>query len=165
MSSTAPPPSPPPPRYLAMTMTMTMTMTLKAGLVLAASVFFVECIKAQQFTDLPLYNIYPGVSDACTQALNTTVANCPAFLGVVSVNNPRLSSDQLKSLCTIDCHNSLTSARQTIAQGCTNASSDIIVYDYIAYPGNRLLVCSCARAMLSDRTRSHSRHRSFPVHL
>ena len=150
---------------MAIIMAMNTTMTLKAAFALVASLVFVKCTKAQQFTDLPLYNVYPGVSDACTNALNTTVTNCPGFLGVVSVNNPRLNSNQLQTLCTTSCRSSLTSARQTIAQGCTNTSADIIVYDNIAYPGIHFLVNSSVAAVCFDRICSYSHHRSFPIYL
>jgi hypothetical protein len=39
---------------------------------------------AQQFSDVPLPVNYPGISDGCFDALNTTVT-CPAFLIDISI--------------------------------------------------------------------------------
>jgi hypothetical protein len=93
-----------------------------------------EGINAQRFDNFMLAVDYPGISHACADALNTTVSNCPYFLGSVSINNPRLDSDQLSLLCTSACRTSLTSVRQTIANGC-NQDSDIISLDDIDWPG------------------------------
>lgn len=96
--------------------------------------FLGEGINAQRFDEFMLAVDYPGIGDTCADALNTTVSNCPYFLGSVSIDNPRLDSDQLSLLCTSDCRTSLTSVRQTIATGC-NQDSDIISLDDIDWPG------------------------------
>lgn len=77
---------------------------------------------------------YPGLSDSCLQALNTTVTNCPGFLGSISVDNPRLRSEQLSWLCTSDCQTSLQDVRKTIVNGCS-AKSDNITYGGTVWPG------------------------------
>jgi hypothetical protein len=80
---------------------------------------------------------YPGLSDRCLEALNTTVTGCPLLLSSVSVENPRLSSDQLAALCTTSCRGSLTGVRSTIKLGCI-APNDTIEFDSVVYPGNVL---------------------------
>ena len=91
-------------------------------------------IIAQQLEGLISPVNYPEISDPCSQALNTTVASCPAFLRDIALDNPRLTSDQLSYLCTPDCHTSLTNVRKTIADGCS-AKSDVIFFDGIYWPG------------------------------
>ncbi|CZT52812.1 uncharacterized protein RSE6_14192 [Rhynchosporium secalis] len=91
----------------------------------------------QQFTDLPLPASWPGISDLCFNALNSTVS-CPAFLGVVSVDNERLNAEQLTSLCTASCLSSLNSVRQTIIGGC-KAADDKILLDDIVYPATYIV--------------------------
>ena len=76
---------------------------------------------------------YPGISEACARALKTTVSRCPSFLGEVSGDNPRLTSEQLAELCTSDCHASLTSVQEAIATGCNKADS--IFLNGIDQPG------------------------------
>lgn len=77
---------------------------------------------------------YPGISQSCSEALNTTLPGCPWLLFSVSVDNPRLTPNELSQLCTSDCHASLKSARKIIAEGC-NHDSDIIAYDETNWPG------------------------------
>ena len=48
--------------------------------------------------------------------------------------NDLLNADQLQNLCVDSCYTSLTSARQVIQTACTQ-STDVIVYEDIAYPG------------------------------
>jgi hypothetical protein len=78
---------------------------------------------------------YPGLSNGCLTALNTTVANCPSLLNTASVDNPRLNSEQLDALCTTPCRSALTNARNTIKAGCS-APNDTIIVDAVVYPGN-----------------------------
>jgi hypothetical protein len=112
--------------------------------------------QAQQFSDLPLNASWPGVSNSCFQALNTTVS-CPGIPGTwlywvccfsftfldpnVCLNpatkfrsNPRMSPEKLTALCVPACLASLNSVRQTIQRACT-LSADIINSDGITYPG------------------------------
>ncbi|KAK3946802.1 hypothetical protein QBC32DRAFT_248799 [Pseudoneurospora amorphoporcata] len=77
---------------------------------------------------------YPGLSSGCLTALNTTVAACPAFLASVSVDNPRLNTDQLSALCTTACRTGLTSVRSTIAAACKAAADTIELPDGVVYP-------------------------------
>lgn len=77
---------------------------------------------------------YPGLSSGCLTALNTTVAACPALLASVSVDNPRLNTDQLSALCTTACRTGLTSVRSTIAAACKAATDTIELPDGVVYP-------------------------------
>lgn len=79
---------------------------------------------------------YPGISESCKHALNTTVQKCPSFLGDVSEDNPRLISAQLSELCTSDCQTSLTDVRKTIVSGCKK--TDVITYEGADWPGKLL---------------------------
>lgn len=110
----------------------TMIFSRHWGFILLA--LLAEHINAQVFPNLLLGIDYPGISDSCSTALNTTLTSCPSLLGSVSVDNPRLDSDSLALLCTSDCQSELTSVRQTIASGC-DLASDIITYEDIDYPG------------------------------
>ncbi|RMX79389.1 hypothetical protein D0869_08345 [Hortaea werneckii] len=93
----------------------------------------VHLVQAQQLKDgHPAFMSYPGISNACETALNTTV-DCPAFLQKVSVKNAILDLDQVQALCTGSCVTDLQSARSDIASACT-ADTDVIVYDDVAYP-------------------------------
>ncbi|KAI7559619.1 hypothetical protein KC343_g10058, partial [Hortaea werneckii] len=108
-----------------------MTCSRKLFIALAAST--VHVVQAQQLKDgHPAFMSYPGISNACETALNTTV-DCPAFLQRVSVNNAILDLDQVQALCTGSCVTDLQSARSDIASACT-ADTDVIVYDNVAYP-------------------------------
>lgn len=91
-------------------------------------------VDAQIFDNLALGVDYPGISDACADALNSTLSGCPSLLASVSIDNPRLTSDQLSELCTSECRTSLQDVRQEIANAC-NQDSDIISYDGIDWPG------------------------------
>ncbi|KAK4043861.1 hypothetical protein C8A01DRAFT_43236 [Parachaetomium inaequale] len=89
---------------------------------------------AQQFSDALLGNhAYPGLSDQCVEALNTTVKNCPGFLAAASVRMPRLDSSSLDALCTLACRSSLKSVRSIIAAGCRNGK-DVIEISSVVYP-------------------------------
>ena len=96
--------------------------------------FLASSAYAQQFEDKVMGLDYPEISENCLEALNTTVPNCPSFLIRVSVDNPRLNSEQLTALCTPNCRTALTSVRQTIASGC-NLDTDIVEFDGVAWPG------------------------------
>jgi len=48
-----------------------------------------------------------------------------------------LNTDEVNALCVDSCYTSLESARTTIKGVCT-ASTDVIVYNNIAYPGIHL---------------------------
>ena len=111
---------------------VTMIFSRLCGFLLLA--LLTEHINAQVFPNLLLGVDYPGISAACSTALNTTLTTCPSLLGSVSVDNPRLDSASLILLCTSGCQSELTSVRQTIASGC-NLASDIITYEDIDYPG------------------------------
>lgn len=91
-------------------------------------------VNAQRFDNLALGVDYPGISDVCADALNTTLTGCPSLLASVAVDNPRLSSDQLLELCTSGCQTSLRDVRQGIANAC-DQDSDIISYDGVDWPG------------------------------
>lgn len=105
---------------------------------------------------------YPGLSDRCIQALNTTVTGCPAFLSNVALNNPRLNSGQLSALCNKPCRDSLTRVRDVIATAC-NAANDTIQLDAVVYPGKTIdlfpsqplidLSNSCQATLIIDRFR------------
>lgn len=95
---------------------------------------------AQQFNDTVLGNkAYPGLSDQCAEALNTTVKDCPGFLAAASVNMPRLDSSSLELLCTPACRSSLSSVRKVIAEGC-RADKDVIEIRSVVYPGTICLL-------------------------
>lgn len=101
-------------------------------LFLLALSFWAQCLTAQVFENGRFSVDYPGISETCKQALNTTV-KCPSSLGDVSEGNPRLTSEQLSELCTSDCQASLTDVRRTIAHGCNN--TDVITYEAVDWPG------------------------------
>ncbi|KAI7494236.1 hypothetical protein KC367_g8157 [Hortaea werneckii] len=108
-------------------------MTCSRKLFIAFAASTVHVVQAQQLKDgHPAFMSYPGISNACETALNTTV-DCPAFLQRVSVNNAILDLDQVQALCTGSCVTDLQSARSDIASACT-ADTDVIVYDNVAYP-------------------------------
>jgi hypothetical protein len=105
-------------------------LALHVGILAAAG-----AINAQQFNDTVLGNrAYPGLSDQCTEALNTTVKDCPSFMAAASVDMPRLDSSSLDTLCTSACQSSLTSVRNVIAKGC-RADKDVIEIRSVVYPG------------------------------
>ena len=147
---------------------------------------------AQQFSDLPIPPSWPGISNACFDALNTTVS-CPGFLGVVSIksvqrlhafssfllsscesvkiarpdlmdSNERLAPQNLTSLCVASCLTSLNNIRGIIQQGCT-ASADQIVYDDVTYPGKERFFAALLGIMLLTRLRSDVSCRPFHLHL
>lgn len=89
---------------------------------------------AQKLGDLPLSPNWQNVSESCVEALNTTVSDCPSFLGVVSVNTPRLKSDQLEQLCTQACKTSLADVRVTIEAGC-DSHTDTMEWEGVVWPG------------------------------
>ncbi|KAI8152690.1 hypothetical protein K4K49_003054 [Colletotrichum sp. SAR 10_70] len=96
-------------------------------------------VDAQQFTDVKLgYAHYPGLSDSCYQALNTTVQTCPGFLATHAVAVPRLESQMLEALCTPGCQSSLAAARRTIASGC-GAGTDVVEFDRVVYPATYMV--------------------------
>ncbi|KAH6839433.1 hypothetical protein B0I37DRAFT_400041 [Chaetomium sp. MPI-CAGE-AT-0009] len=105
-------------------------------LVLPIGILSIACaVNAQQFNDTVLGNrAYPGLSDECAEALNTTVKDCPGFLAAASVDMPRLDSSSLDVLCTSACRSSLTSVRKVIAEGC-RADKDAIEIRSVVYPG------------------------------
>lgn len=91
-------------------------------------------INGQQFDGTLVGLDYPGVSENCVDALNTTVANCPGFLVRISINNPRLHQEQLDALCTTSCRTGLSNVRQVIAASCGQVT-DTIQVDGVVWPG------------------------------
>ena len=89
-------------------------------------------VSAQQFAGSTFSLAYPGISDACTSALNLTI-NCPAFLADVAIYNDLLSPAQLQALCNNDCSSSLERLQQDIEREC-NTESDVITSDGVTYP-------------------------------
>lgn len=110
--------------------------TRSRALALLVSILFIVCATdAQRFNDTTLGNeAYPGLSDKCVEALNTTVKDCPSFLAAASVDMPRLESSSLKLLCTSACRSSLSSVRRVIDEGC-RADKDVIEIRSVVYPG------------------------------
>lgn len=103
---------------------------------------------AQQFSDGLLgYHVYPGLSDQCAEALNTTITNCASFLATVAVDMPRLDSRSLETLCTATCRSSLSSVRGTIASRC-RGNTDVLEIESIVYPGAGL----CFRGKTSKKS-------------
>lgn len=107
---------------------------------LAAGILSIEGVaNAQQFVDVTLgHDAYPGLSEQCYEALNTTVQSCPGFLAVDLVEMPRLASPMLDALCTPSCSSSLRSVRGVIASGCT-ADTDIIAMGRVVYPATYMI--------------------------
>lgn len=121
-------------------------------------------IRAQQLSGAQMYMGYPGLSTSCEQALNTSVS-CPIFLSPLSAKSvtpgsfsisvlrskeilsflttianthnsgATLDTEEVDALCVDSCYTSLESARTSIQQACT-ASTDVIEFDNIGYPGN-----------------------------
>ncbi|RYP81114.1 hypothetical protein DL770_005977 [Monosporascus sp. CRB-9-2] len=111
-----------------------LTASSRAVALVATILFFVNFSSAQQFSDVLLGNdVYPGLSDQCADALNTTVQSCPGFLATVAVDMPRLDASSLHALCTSSCRSSLTSVRGVIASGC-GSSTDVIEINSVVYP-------------------------------
>jgi hypothetical protein len=101
---------------------------------------------AQQFSDVPQPVNYPGISDGCFHALNTTVKSPGRFLPSISIeyvsfavfvyatpclitdlsSNPLLTSDQLSELCTPECESTLNTVRGIVAQGCAGETITFI---------------------------------------
>lgn len=109
-------------------------MTCTRSLPLLLLAYLASRANAQQFEDMVMGLDYPEISENCMEALNTTVPNCPSLLIRVSVNNPRLDSEQLTALCTPTCRTALTNVRQTIASGC-NLDTDVVEFDGVVWPG------------------------------
>ncbi|KAK2013707.1 LysM domain-containing protein [Colletotrichum eremochloae] len=98
------------------------------------SISHIGVTNAQQFADVTLgHDAYPGLSDTCYEALNTTVGDCPGFVAVNMVEMPRLASPMLEALCTPGCKSSLASVRSIIASGCA-ADTDVIAMGRVVYP-------------------------------
>ncbi|KAK3177856.1 hypothetical protein K4F52_009408 [Lecanicillium sp. MT-2017a] len=100
---------------------------------LATILPFVGIANAQTFSDAVVGHAYPGISDECAEALNTTVTNCPAYLAWAAEEMPRLVPSALDALCTTACKSSLTSVRGDIASGC-GGDSDVMEVDSVVYP-------------------------------
>ncbi|KAL4958979.1 uncharacterized protein BDV14DRAFT_194147 [Aspergillus stella-maris] len=108
-------------------------LTLRVPYVYAAlGLLFAPFANCQQLSDAPSYIDYPGLSNACLTALNTTVT-CPPFLSPVSASGEILDFDLVTELCVNACLTSLKDARDTIQDACT-ADTDVIVHNNIAYP-------------------------------
>jgi hypothetical protein len=99
---------------------------------LTALAFALSSTAAQQFADHPFSSVYPGMSDTCASALNTTI-ECPALLGIVSYTYDILSEDQLVSICIPECRKSLENVRSIIKSSC-GAQTDVMMHGNVAYP-------------------------------
>jgi hypothetical protein len=100
---------------------------------------------AQKFSAMPSPVHYPGITDGCSNALNTIV-NCPRFLFDISPEyvsfaifvdittrlttcfsrNPRLTSDQVSALCTSECESTLNSVQSIVAEICAGETINYI---------------------------------------
>ncbi|KAB8227370.1 uncharacterized protein BDW43DRAFT_247217 [Aspergillus alliaceus] len=98
----------------------------------ALPALLIQSALGQQPAGTQMFVNYPGLSDGCMEALATTVS-CPPFLPVISQNNAVLDEDTVRELCVAGCYSSLKAARATIQAACT-ASTDMIVYEGVAYP-------------------------------
>jgi hypothetical protein len=125
-------------QYTGCTMTTAATSRISFATILGLVVMGWR-VNAQIFDNLALGIEYPGISDACADALNSTLSGCPSLLASVSIDNPRLSSGQLVDLCTSECQTSLRDVHLIIAKAC-GQNSDIISYDNVDWPGKWLLI-------------------------
>lgn len=132
---------------------------------------FIQSTWSQQLQG-PAMGMPYNVSASCTQALNTSVA-CPGALADVAAKwvpscpwpavnrSPTnthhsggiIDTDGISYLCETSCLSSLQSARSTIAQACT-ASTDVVVYNDIAYPGSQTKLMESAT--ISELLQPHS---------
>ena len=88
---------------------------------------------AQRFNDGYGFNTnFPGVSDGCKDAMNSTVA-CDSFLADARENYIQFSSEELDKICAQGCVDSLKEYRSKVEETCS-AETDVIVIDEIAYP-------------------------------
>ncbi|KAF9874971.1 LysM domain-containing protein [Colletotrichum karsti] len=110
-------------------------------------------IAAQQFEDTLLDISYPGISDKCVSALNTTVAKCPGFLITASLDNGRLQPEELSDLCTTACRSGLNNVRQTIATAC-NSAKDVMEFRGMVWPATVLIDRFIYKYNVSCRTDS-----------
>ncbi|OGM50928.1 hypothetical protein ABOM_000718 [Aspergillus bombycis] len=106
------------------------------GLWAALPALLIQSAHGQQPAGTQMFVNYPGLSDGCKEALATNVT-CPPFLPAVSQDNAILDDAAVGELCVDSCYSSLNRARATIQAACT-ASTDVIVYEDVAYPGNYL---------------------------
>lgn len=91
---------------------------------------------ALQLGDLNIGVLDDGVSDACAASLNATVVGCPPFLANIALSNPRLNSDQLAELCTLDCYASLEGIREGITGVC-DSDTDSVPFENDNWPGKQ----------------------------
>ncbi|KAJ5603315.1 hypothetical protein N7537_006271 [Penicillium hordei] len=101
----------------------------------AAWVLFVN---GQQFDGYEMPYDDLGLSDACFDAVNTTVSSCPAWVagytGVEDSSFDIVPSEQLRVLCESTCRSDLASLRQAIQTACTEATDVMVPGGSIAYP-------------------------------
>ncbi|CRL29031.1 unnamed protein product [Penicillium camemberti] len=110
-------------------------MILFPCLVWAALALFVN---GQQFDGYEMPYDDLGLSDACFNAVNTTVSSCPAWVarytGIEDSSFDIVPSEQLVVLCESTCRSDLASLRQAIQTACTEATDVMIPGGSIAYP-------------------------------
>ncbi|KNG89016.1 hypothetical protein ANOM_002404 [Aspergillus nomiae NRRL 13137] len=102
------------------------------GVWAALAALLIQSAHGQQPVGTQMFVDYPGLSDECKAGLATNVS-CPPFLPAVSQDNAILDYDAVRELCVDDCYRSLKTARATVQAACT-ASTDVIVYEDVAYP-------------------------------
>lgn len=108
---------------------------------------------AQQFSGFLSDATFPGLSTSCNHAINTTIINCPIPLNSLSLryghdlwqfrgsqlltrwSHALLNTDSTTALCKAACSSSLQSAKTAIHAACT-ATTDVVVFNNVAYPGN-----------------------------
>ncbi|TPX15256.1 uncharacterized protein E0L32_004533 [Thyridium curvatum] len=92
---------------------------------------------AQQLNGTYMNVDYPGLSDGCKKALNTSVA-CPLLLSNRALSNNILDLDSAKALCVDSCYRSLQTAKTAIVAAC-KASSDTIIFSGSAQPASYIV--------------------------
>ncbi|KAL7622002.1 hypothetical protein AAE478_007503 [Parahypoxylon ruwenzoriense] len=92
---------------------------------------------AQQLNGTYMNVDYPGLSDACKGALNTSVS-CPLFLSQRSSNGGILDAGSVNALCTDSCSTSLKNTRDIIEAAC-NSDTDTIVFSTGRQPASYII--------------------------
>ncbi|KAF2723823.1 carbohydrate-binding module family 50 protein [Polychaeton citri CBS 116435] len=95
--------------------------------------------QAQSFPEGYSYDFssIPTLTPGCQDALNTTV-QCSWLLPTYDLDSIDLTSENLTTVCTTSCSDSLSSTRKTIDSACPISSNQIVVED-IAYPATETI--------------------------
>ncbi|KAH6687318.1 hypothetical protein F5X68DRAFT_207197 [Plectosphaerella plurivora] len=100
-------------------------------------------VDAQQFQDyLQPYDSF-GLSDACFEAVNTTLTTCPSWLvehaGFSGASFDILPENALVSLCGGSCLSEMASLKTMISRACTQSTDIMVPPEGVAYPATFII--------------------------